>query len=560
MAPQRAAGLAALREQQEQQQFQLQLQQEQDEEVDQEPQQPYLHLSEQELQQELDAQEQRRALRQQQQQLPTLLEDAAAGASPIYVLVPIPSSSSSRWGDALAPPLAGMASRVGEELAELAVPQCGPLLLTNAPAIFKAADVLLDAPTEGYDRLALQLELVKPAGSDHAVLVARNLSRVVRGRLEAATMHVSGQPMLPPHGAAVQLAAGDTLRLGATGMTLLVQERQQLQPQPAALAALQRYCGAYTTQQLGLTLPVQQAEQQLAQLPPPQLPYQQQRQGDRLAAATEAAELAAAALAAADALEPQLRTISRLARTEPRAAERQLAQLAVDHPAAAGPWFLWAQVASSSKRPAMARDLYRAAAVCQQRHLLLQATADAGAEEVAAAAMLQRQRQQAALAAASEAAAAAAAAEASMSDDEAAFGSSSSSVYPAAPKAALPAAAAASVAAAVTAAAAASSGSSDGAAAASVRFRLASRLVQILRGWGKLEWDARLFGPARRLWRLAANEAFRFPYEVSAAAGGAVLHCWATAEYERDNMLNARVVVSEALRKCPKDAAVSAAC
>lgn len=88
-------------------------------------------------------------------------------------------------------------------------------------------------------------------------------------------------------------------------------------------------------------------------------------------------------------------------------------------------------------------------------------------------------------------------------------------------------------------------------------FRLTSRLIQILRSWGRLEWDQKLFGPSRRLWRLAANEAFKFPYEISAGGGGSVLHCWATAEFERDNILNARVIIGEALRKCPRDAAVS---
>ncbi|WIA39029.1 hypothetical protein OEZ86_005175 [Tetradesmus obliquus] len=88
-------------------------------------------------------------------------------------------------------------------------------------------------------------------------------------------------------------------------------------------------------------------------------------------------------------------------------------------------------------------------------------------------------------------------------------------------------------------------------------FRLSSRLVQVLRVWARSEWEQRLFGPARRLWRLAANEAFKFPYDIAAEGGGAVLHAWASAEFERDNVLNARVVIGEALRKCPKDAAVA---
>lgn len=83
---------------------------------------------------------------------------------------------------------------------------------------------------------------------------------------------------------------------------------------------------------------------------------------------------------------------------------------------------------------------------------------------------------------------------------------------------------------------------------------------QVLRAWGRLEWDQKLFGAARHLWRLAVDEAFRFPRSVAVAtglSGGAVLHTWAAAEYEADNIRNARIVIDEALRKCPKDPAVS---
>eukprot|EP00775_Hariotina_reticulata_P012229 gene12229-12367_t len=62
----------------------------------------------------------------------------------------------------------------------------------------------------------------------------------------------------------------------------------------------------------------------------------------------------------------------------------------------------------------------------------------------------------------------------------------------------------------------------------------------------------------RRLWRSAANIAFKLPYDLATAAGGGiVLHSWAAAEFDRDNVVNARIVIGEALRKCPKDAGVS---
>lgn len=40
---------------------------------------------------------------------------------------------------------------------------------------------------------------------------------------------------------------------------------------------------------------------------------------------------------------------------------------------------------------------------------------------------------------------------------------------------------------------------------------------------------------------------------VQAGGAGVVLHHWANAELERDNVRNARVVLAEALRKCPDD-------
>eukprot|EP00967_Tisochrysis_lutea_P083271 scaffold115654_cov21-Tisochrysis_lutea.AAC.1 len=40
---------------------------------------------------------------------------------------------------------------------------------------------------------------------------------------------------------------------------------------------------------------------------------------------------------------------------------------------------------------------------------------------------------------------------------------------------------------------------------------------------------------------------------TQAGGAGVVLHHWANAELERDNVRNARVVLAEALRKCPQD-------
>lgn len=44
------------------------------------------------------------------------------------------------------------------------------------------------------------------------------------------------------------------------------------------------------------------------------------------------------------------------------------------------------------------------------------------------------------------------------------------------------------------------------------------------------------------------------PVRVCAGGLGFILHTWALAEYEQDNVYNAQVVVAQGLRKCPYDA------
>jgi hypothetical protein len=382
------------------------------------------------------------------------------------------------------------------------------------------------------------LELVKPTGSSEAVLQARNLSRVVRGRIDAATVHVNyGQTELLPHRAAVELIDGDVIELGDTGVAFVVRRQQQQPASSPAVHAVQQFCGVYAQQQLGLQIQVQESLQLLQQQDSAAesvTPSQQQQQGVAMAAAAAGQGWNAAA---ADAIEAELRNISRLVRSNARAAEVELCRLAAAHPDAPGPWFLWAQLAASSRRHWMARALFRAAAVCQQQQLeqVLRAgpAAAAAAAAVAAPQLLQ-----------------------DGTDDA----DSSSSPSAAVADDLLQPAPTLSSSNTGTGGSRAIRRKADGirnAASRSPAFRLSSRLVQVLRVWARSEWEQRLFGPARRLWRLAANEAFKFPYDVAAEGGGAVLHAWATAEFERDNVLNARVVIGEALRKCPKDAAVS---
>jgi hypothetical protein len=516
----------------------------------------YQQQLEMDLSYEEDTQEQRRQIRRQQQLLPSLLEDAAAARTPCYVLTPLPSSSSTSTmntrshpsiaaaaaaaSDVILPPLV---DRLGQRLQQLEVPPLGAFVITNSARVFQSAEVVLECETEGYDRLALVLEFVKAPGADLAVLQARNISRVVRNRLHAAQFRVNGQPLLLPHRAAVEVGPGDVIEFGETGVSFLVQHVKDRSITSPAAVSLQKYCGVYAEQRLGMKLPVEQALDILWQQQ--QLPEQQPQPGTPSTAATSAA----AAAAAADLLKNDLRSISRLVRSDARSAELELSQLAVQHPAAPGPWFLWGQLAASNRRPWMAAELFRAAAVCQQQQL--ETVLRMSAAEAAPPPPQQQQQQPPPREEQHEILPVA-------DDGQPAVSSSSSSsemlAAPVLPATALPAAAAA----ASLPSSNDSSSSRSSSSRSSPMFQSCSRLVQVLRVWAKAQWDQKLFGSARRLWRLAANVAFKLPYDLAAAAGGGtVLHSWAAAEFDRDNVVNARVVIGEALRKCPKDAAVS---
>lgn len=267
---------------------------------------------------------------------------------------------------------------------------------------------------------------------------------MVRGRLRQAEILVSGRPVAA-HRQAVALLPGDIISLADGRAQLAVQLANEHVPTPTQLAVA-RYC---------------------SHVPPPAEGSSHSSIPAGLGSAAPATAAAAAAEAAA------LARIHRLARSQPAAAEVQLAQLAAASPLSPGPWFVWAQIAQGLRRTHQARDLYRTAHHC--------------------------------------------------------------------------------CTAALTAAVA-GGGLADASTTGSA---LPARLAQVLSAWARLEWEQKLFGPARRLWRAGANAALCQPRPAAAASVGIVLHAWAVAEYSRDNVRNARIVIAEALRKCPNDAAVS---
>ena len=367
------------------------------------------------------------------------------------------------------------------------MPRQGPLLIANNTGPFPAADLLVDAPGEegGFDKVAAVFELL-PASVDRRSgqvaseggLFVRNLSRFVRGRRNQAALLVNGVRVLP-QSEAVRLEPGDTLQLGPTGVTVEVAEAAEPLPDAVALAVA-RYLGGSGATSSG------SGQQQQQQQPLTALQQQQQQQQQLSRAPSRGAlppewdgsdaedegEEADAASAGRAPLDPRIAAAYSLARGgNPTAAERQLAALLAESPEESAAWFVWAQIAAGSRRPVLARDLYRAAAAAAKSALSL-AEAD-----------------------------------------------------PSTPLAELQ--------------------------------PMSARLAKVLRVWARLEWDASLHGAARRLWRAAANEAFRYPRRLAADVGGGVLQSWASAELERDNLRNARTVIGEALRKCSSDAAVN---
>ncbi|MEW5319300.1 MAG: hypothetical protein WDW38_010460 [Sanguina aurantia] len=84
--------------------------------------------------------------------------------------------------------------------------------------------------------------------------------------------------------------------------------------------------------------------------------------------------------------------------------------------------------------------------------------------------------------------------------------------------------------------------------------RYSRMLMQVYFNWGKFEWALRNYGAARHLFRSAADETNKHAEGMNEGGGGKVLHYWAAQEYACDNIRNARIVVAEALRKCPVEA------
>lgn len=240
---------------------------------------------------------------------------------------------------------------------------------------------------------------------------------------------------------------------------------------------------------------------------------------------------AAAAAAAGNpgaALAAQLQHLARQARTNLSGACAGYAALMRSNFAGAQAnvyaWIAWAQAAAQLQQPCVARSLFRVAVAVAERGYEAASAAAAAASEGTASTSSdtpQGHRQQ-------------------RTGRAVGFGSSSSMDEGDAP------------------ASSTRSGDSSGTGGLPVGIDAGAAatmpLVQALFTWGRFEWHVgRMWGSARHLWRSAAYACARHPGGPQAGGAGVVLHHWANAELERDNVRNARVVLAEALRKCPQD-------
>ncbi len=430
----------------------------------------------------------------------------------------------------------------GERLARsgVALPAVGPLLLSNDARVFAGSDALLpEFRSSAGDKLAVRLEYIvdRSFAAGDVALQLFNVSRVGRRCSLSAQMLVNGQPVSVGDPGVV-LQPGDELAFGRSAAVVFRVE--PLTGPPAAvdeaLGRLGRPRGPARAQ------PQQQAQQE--QQAATEQPSPVEATGPEVAG-TEAA--AAGAEAGPSGRAPvsgaELAALAALSRRDPPRAEAALRRQLLESPSEAPLWFLWAQL--RARAAAAARGAQAGAAAARARLLFR-------AAEEAARRMERLPPMPRALAAASRRASAALSAWRRRRPlSETASGSDTEDEAPSEPD--LPWGDAGPGEAAAGAQADGSGSAAAAAAPPPPGPRHNWLRVQVLAAWGRLEWQLRMYGSARHLLRAAADEAERHPAGMAAGGGGPVLGYWAAAELEAGNIRNARIVLAEALRKCPPD-------
>lgn len=399
-----------------------------------------------------------------------------------------------------------------------AVPPTGPVVISNDPRVFPGTEYLLsDFRTEYDDKLAMRLEYIvdRSTGDDEVTLQLYNISRVRRKRTENCRMYVNGKavnvgdPGMP-------LLPGDEVWFGSEDFAF----RMEAMPEtPSAVAdALDRLQVSVDSHSAGGSSN-RAGRDQLQQ-------HAEQEEQGRLGAGAGAGS--SGGMESGDG-EMSTGELSALTRKDPATAERLLRQRLAGDPEDAAAWLLWAQMAARVEKPTRqgkARVLFRAAAAAARGLLALPPPPPA-------LEVLARRAQ----GGGARSGSGGNGATSTMSDGEDPFMLDESYSSPAA----VP-------------------GPAYGIGLAGAyggpgrRDRHNWLLVQALGNWAKHEWRLRMYGSARHLFRTAVDEAARHPKGVAGGGGGAILHHWASQEFEALNVRNARIIIAEALRKCPVDA------
>ncbi|GFR48934.1 hypothetical protein Agub_g10940, partial [Astrephomene gubernaculifera] len=437
----------------------------------------------------------------------------------------------------------------------LAVPDTGPIVISNDPRVFPSSEaVLYDYVTRAEDKLAMRLEYIVDRSSSYGDVTLQlfNISRVRRKRTDNCRMFVNGQPVqIGDPG--VALVPGDEVWFGNRAFAFKVEVLSG--PPPAVQVALQRLCSYDNSN----TLTAQQRERNLsgsnsdggrtevngnatAATQPTD------RDSDVNAAAADGAsngasvehdKLAGSSSSSSSSNggrdELDMGDLSNLARRDPRRAEQLLRRLATVRPFDAAIWLIWAQASARQGGPgsqAKARMLFRAAVAAARQMEVIPppppALQDSVRRTVGRSNFRRRSRRQSGDGA----------------DDDSDLDDDVRDMYE------------------VNDGGAASyTGSGGSRRPSSMTSSLSRRrhnwlLVQALGNWAKHEWRLKMYGSARHLFRAAVDEAALHPYGIAGGGGAAIMHYWASRELDSQNIRNARIVVSEALRKCPADVAL----
>eukprot|EP00798_Chlamydomonas_sp_ICE-L_P013699 gene13699-19591_t len=401
------------------------------------------------------------------------------------------------------------------------VPLLGPLYMSNESRTFPHVDLCFNAGKNGKDRLAVRLEYTMERSDPSAIakLHIFNQSRISRRRRQEAVVSVNGEEVYPG-GAGIQLCEGDEVRIGKGkgAAKFVVEPAVDCEEDPMLSQveqALLRYCPLDSPAQ-----PQQQQARRSTPGPGPGAEYVRNYSVEKgLYSGGKGKE---EYMLLSDMHFVQMACLSR---HEPETANRGFGLIARKDTKNIGLWLSWAQLATRMGSVKKARDLYRAAAEVAGNVDLTQGTTPI--PTVTSKGMVLGENGLLS----------------SSSDDE--DSNARLATY------------ASRTAAAVAAAAAAASERTVPAESLTLDQGEKSDepppLRSVLFNWARLEWNQKQYGPARHLWRKSADLALAHPEGWAAGGAGIVLHSWALAELQSDNVRNARIIAAEALRKCPED-------